>query len=156
MGGCVNQYWKGCIVFSQIILKHALISLMCYHVFWGQCWLQSVLFLLWPISDCLCVRELIIVYVVVPFGLRWRNIVVFWQVARQLQPSVIWIDDAEKTFYKKVPKLEKEVCLPAGREYVSLYSQSVEHLLNKLITFNSSWHTTLIPDHQLWYSSSFV
>ena len=31
------------------------------------------------------------------------------QVARQLQPSVIWIGDAEKTFYKKVPKPEKEV-----------------------------------------------
>ncbi|KAM4626953.1 dynein regulatory complex protein 11 [Discoglossus pictus] len=28
-------------------------------------------------------------------------------VARQLQPSVIWIGDAEKTFYKKVPKAEK-------------------------------------------------
>ncbi|KAK3557252.1 hypothetical protein QTP70_026097 [Hemibagrus guttatus] len=31
------------------------------------------------------------------------------KVARQLQPSVIWIGDAEKTFYKKVPKLEKEL-----------------------------------------------
>lgn len=30
-------------------------------------------------------------------------------MARQLQPSVIWIGDAEKTFYKKVPKLEKEM-----------------------------------------------
>ncbi|XP_072539024.1 dynein regulatory complex protein 11 isoform X2 [Salminus brasiliensis] len=31
------------------------------------------------------------------------------KVARQLQPSVIWIGDAEKTFYKKVPKAEKEM-----------------------------------------------
>ncbi|XP_062854166.1 dynein regulatory complex protein 11 [Trichomycterus rosablanca] len=31
------------------------------------------------------------------------------KVARQLQPSVIWIGDAEKTFYKKVPKPEKEM-----------------------------------------------
>ncbi|XP_066521553.1 dynein regulatory complex protein 11 isoform X1 [Hoplias malabaricus] len=31
------------------------------------------------------------------------------KVARQLQPSVIWIGDAEKTFYKKVPKVEKEM-----------------------------------------------
>ncbi|XP_053327352.1 dynein regulatory complex protein 11 [Spea bombifrons] len=30
------------------------------------------------------------------------------KVARQLQPSVIWIEDAEKTFYKKVPKTEKQ------------------------------------------------
>ncbi|KAG9339519.1 hypothetical protein JZ751_023661 [Albula glossodonta] len=31
------------------------------------------------------------------------------QVARLLQPSVIWIGDSEKTFYKKVPKTEKEM-----------------------------------------------
>ncbi|KAM4698591.1 dynein regulatory complex protein 11 [Rhinophrynus dorsalis] len=31
------------------------------------------------------------------------------KVARQLQPSVIWIEDAEKTFYKKVPKTEKQL-----------------------------------------------
>ncbi|KAM9305637.1 dynein regulatory complex protein 11 [Gastrophryne carolinensis] len=31
------------------------------------------------------------------------------KVARQLQPSVIWIEDAEKTFYKKVPKPEKQL-----------------------------------------------
>ncbi|XP_069472090.1 dynein regulatory complex protein 11 [Ambystoma mexicanum] len=30
-----------------------------------------------------------------------------FKVARQLQPSVVWIGDAEKTFYKKVPKQEK-------------------------------------------------
>uniref|UniRef100_A0A4W5KE42 ATPase AAA-type core domain-containing protein n=1 Tax=Hucho hucho TaxID=62062 RepID=A0A4W5KE42_9TELE len=34
-----------------------------------------------------------------------------FKVARQLQPSVIWIGDAEKTFYKKVPKLEKEAAV---------------------------------------------
>nr|XP_015214021.1 PREDICTED: IQ and AAA domain-containing protein 1 isoform X2 [Lepisosteus oculatus] len=32
-----------------------------------------------------------------------------FKVARQLQPSVVWIGDAEKTFYKKVPKPEKEM-----------------------------------------------
>ncbi|XP_053139125.1 dynein regulatory complex protein 11 isoform X6 [Hemicordylus capensis] len=31
------------------------------------------------------------------------------KVAKQLQPSVIWIGDTEKTFYKKVPKVEKEL-----------------------------------------------
>ncbi|XP_066483591.1 IQ and AAA domain-containing protein 1-like [Tiliqua scincoides] len=31
------------------------------------------------------------------------------KVARILQPSVIWVGDAEKTFYKKVPKEEKEL-----------------------------------------------
>lgn len=34
---------------------------------------------------------------------------IFTQVARLLQPSVILIEDAEKMFYKKVPKEEKEV-----------------------------------------------
>ncbi|XP_027696911.1 IQ and AAA domain-containing protein 1-like [Vombatus ursinus] len=32
-----------------------------------------------------------------------------FKVARLLQPSVIWIGNAEKTFYKKVPKEEKEM-----------------------------------------------
>ncbi|KAM9003140.1 dynein regulatory complex protein 11 [Sarcophilus harrisii] len=31
------------------------------------------------------------------------------KVARLLQPSVLWIGDTEKTFYKKVPKFEKEL-----------------------------------------------
>ncbi|KAM4024299.1 dynein regulatory complex protein 11 isoform 2-T2 [Anomaloglossus baeobatrachus] len=31
------------------------------------------------------------------------------KVARQLQPSIIWIEDAEKMFYKKVPKTEKQL-----------------------------------------------
>uniref|UniRef100_A0A8D0GKE3 IQ motif containing with AAA domain 1 n=1 Tax=Sphenodon punctatus TaxID=8508 RepID=A0A8D0GKE3_SPHPU len=31
------------------------------------------------------------------------------KVAKQLQPSVVWIGDTEKTFYKKVPKAEKEM-----------------------------------------------
>lgn len=31
------------------------------------------------------------------------------QVARQLQPSVVWIGDTEKTFYKKVPNAERKV-----------------------------------------------
>ncbi|XP_061081840.1 dynein regulatory complex protein 11 [Conger conger] len=41
-------------------------------------------------------------------GLQYILHVVF-KVARLLQPSVIWIGDAEKTFYKKVPKQEKEM-----------------------------------------------
>ncbi|CAK6958064.1 dynein regulatory complex protein 11 [Scomber scombrus] len=32
-----------------------------------------------------------------------------FKIARLLQPSVIWIEDAEKMFYKKVPKEEKEL-----------------------------------------------
>ncbi|KAG7260443.1 LOW QUALITY PROTEIN: hypothetical protein CRUP_029442 [Coryphaenoides rupestris] len=32
-----------------------------------------------------------------------------FKVARLMQPSVIWIGDAEKMFYKKVPKEEKEL-----------------------------------------------
>uniref|UniRef100_A0A8C4RZ76 Zgc:153738 n=1 Tax=Erpetoichthys calabaricus TaxID=27687 RepID=A0A8C4RZ76_ERPCA len=47
-------------------------------------------------------------------GLQMMLHMVF-KVARQLQPSVVWIDDAEKTFYKKVPKEEKEVNLDPKR-----------------------------------------
>ncbi|XP_077159520.1 IQ and AAA domain-containing protein 1-like isoform X3 [Paroedura picta] len=32
-----------------------------------------------------------------------------FKVARALQPSVLWVGNAEKTFYKKVPKEEKEL-----------------------------------------------
>lgn len=35
-----------------------------------------------------------------------------WQVARQLQPSVVWIGDTEKTFYKRVPNAERMVSAP--------------------------------------------
>lgn len=38
-----------------------------------------------------------------------------------LQPSVIWIGDTEKMFYKKVPKEEKEV------EYVSAQIKAEQH-----------------------------
>ncbi|XP_020830578.1 dynein regulatory complex protein 11 [Phascolarctos cinereus] len=31
------------------------------------------------------------------------------KVARLLQPSVVWIGETEKTFYKKIPKVEKEM-----------------------------------------------
>ncbi|XP_031414007.1 dynein regulatory complex protein 11 [Clupea harengus] len=41
-------------------------------------------------------------------GLQYLLHMVF-KVARQLQPSVVWIGDAEKTFYKKIPKMEKEM-----------------------------------------------
>ncbi|XP_039084536.1 dynein regulatory complex protein 11 [Hyaena hyaena] len=39
-------------------------------------------------------------------GLQMMLHVVF-KVARQLQPSVVWIGDTEKTFYKKVPSTER-------------------------------------------------
>ncbi|XP_051046728.1 dynein regulatory complex protein 11 isoform X2 [Phodopus roborovskii] len=39
-------------------------------------------------------------------GLQMMLHLVF-KVARQLQPSVVWIQDTEKTFYKKVPQAEK-------------------------------------------------
>ncbi|XP_032609500.1 dynein regulatory complex protein 11 isoform X1 [Hylobates moloch] len=39
-------------------------------------------------------------------GLQMMLHAVF-KVARQLQPSVVWIEDTEKTFYKKVPNAEK-------------------------------------------------
>ncbi|XP_075386246.1 dynein regulatory complex protein 11 [Tenrec ecaudatus] len=41
-------------------------------------------------------------------GLQMMLHVVF-KVARQLQPSVVWIGDTEKTFYKRVPNNEKEM-----------------------------------------------
>uniref|UniRef100_A0A8C4TDS3 IQ motif containing with AAA domain 1 n=1 Tax=Erpetoichthys calabaricus TaxID=27687 RepID=A0A8C4TDS3_ERPCA len=41
-------------------------------------------------------------------GLQMMLHMVF-KVARQLQPSVVWIGETEKTFYKKVPKAEKEM-----------------------------------------------
>ncbi|XP_078084803.1 dynein regulatory complex protein 11-like [Mustelus asterias] len=41
-------------------------------------------------------------------GLQMMIHLVF-KVARLLQPSVVWIDNAEKMFYKKVPKMEKEL-----------------------------------------------
>ncbi|KAM6452646.1 IQ and AAA domain-containing protein 1-like isoform 2-T2 [Liasis olivaceus] len=41
-------------------------------------------------------------------GLQMLIHMVF-KVARNLQPSVIWVGNAEKTFYKKVPKEEKEL-----------------------------------------------
>nr|XP_023422745.1 IQ and AAA domain-containing protein 1 [Cavia porcellus] len=40
-------------------------------------------------------------------GLQMMLQAVF-KVARQLQPSVVWIQDTEKTFYKKVPNTEKQ------------------------------------------------
>ncbi|XP_048454819.1 dynein regulatory complex protein 11 [Rhincodon typus] len=41
-------------------------------------------------------------------GLKMMIHMVF-KVARMLQPSVVWIDNAEKVFYKKVPKMEKQL-----------------------------------------------
>ncbi len=54
-----------------------------------------------------------------------------------MQPSVIWIGEAEKMFYKKVPKEEKEVkkCNPI----VDL--SSVEMTCNDLFPWFSFWYT---------------
>ncbi|XP_029789417.1 dynein regulatory complex protein 11 isoform X2 [Suricata suricatta] len=41
-------------------------------------------------------------------GLQMMLHVVF-KVARQLQPSVVWVGDTEKTFYKKVPSAERMI-----------------------------------------------
>uniref|UniRef100_A0A8C6CQ65 IQ motif containing with AAA domain 1 n=1 Tax=Moschus moschiferus TaxID=68415 RepID=A0A8C6CQ65_MOSMO len=41
-------------------------------------------------------------------GLQMMLHVVF-KVARKLQPSVVWIGDTEKTFYKKVPQAERKM-----------------------------------------------
>ncbi|XP_067890711.1 dynein regulatory complex protein 11 isoform X2 [Heterodontus francisci] len=41
-------------------------------------------------------------------GLQMMIHLIF-KVARLLQPSVVWIDNAEKIFYKKVPKMEKRL-----------------------------------------------
>lgn len=58
-------------------------------------------------------------------------IIIVAQVARLLQPSVIWIEDAEKMFYKKVPKEEKEVLLnmmsSGWHQYVALMLQLFSH-----------------------------
>ena len=40
------------------------------------------------------------------------NISVVYQVARQLQPSVVYVGDAERTFVKKVPKTDKVIRIP--------------------------------------------
>lgn len=58
---------------------------------------------------------------------------IFTQVARLLQPSVIWIGDAEKMFYKKVPKEEKEVSLSIMKtgvhHYVVLLFELFTHMV---------------------------
>lgn len=41
------------------------------------------------------------------------------EVARAWQPSVLWVGNTEKTFYKRVPKEEKEVSGVRGRGRVS-------------------------------------
>lgn len=52
------------------------------------------------------------------------------QVARQLQPSVVWIGDTEKIFYKKVPQAEKAVsafliCIETKQDPVGLSCKQV-------------------------------
>ena len=43
-----------------------------------------------------------------------------------MQPSVVWIGDAEKMFYKKVPKEEKEViCIGLAAENDLLSSEKI-------------------------------
>ncbi|XP_025032973.1 uncharacterized protein LOC103068057 isoform X3 [Python bivittatus] len=72
-----------------------------------------------PAPSMLDVRQNIALYAILPLdnvagkypgksGLQMLIHVVF-KVARNLQPSVIWVGNAEKTFYKKVPKEEKEL-----------------------------------------------
>ncbi|XP_004610952.2 dynein regulatory complex protein 11 [Sorex araneus] len=48
-------------------------------------------------------------------GLQMMLHLVF-KVAREFQPSVVWIGDTEKTFYKKVPQAEKAVSPPRKRQ----------------------------------------
>ncbi|EPY86111.1 hypothetical protein CB1_000327018 [Camelus ferus] len=60
-------------------------------------------------------------------GLQMMLHVVF-KVARQLQPSVVWIGDAEKTFYKKVPNSERESALLAGTQPVGTQERSCSGL----------------------------
>ncbi|CAH6791916.1 Iqca [Phodopus roborovskii] len=54
-------------------------------------------------------------------GLQMMLHLVF-KVARQLQPSVVWIQDTEKTFYKKVPQAEKLTTPPDPTSTLPLLS----------------------------------
>ncbi|GBO98291.1 Dynein regulatory complex protein 11 [Eumeta japonica] len=68
-------------------------------------------------SPCLGdVRQLIKEYCVLPLGAEYvransplvRSVLLtVMKVSRLLQPSVIWMDDAEKPFVKKIPKTDK-------------------------------------------------
>ncbi|XP_051986459.1 dynein regulatory complex protein 11 isoform X1 [Xyrauchen texanus] len=58
-------------------------------------------------------------------GLQYLLHMVF-KVARQLQPSIIWIGDAEKTFYKKVPKLEKEIEPKRLKKHLPKFLKSIK------------------------------
>ncbi|XP_069378087.1 dynein regulatory complex protein 11-like isoform X2 [Paralichthys olivaceus] len=49
-----------------------------------------------------------------------------FKVARLLQPSVIWIGDAEKMFYKKVPKEEKELDPQRLKKDLPKFVQSIK------------------------------
>lgn len=59
------------------------------------------------------------------------------QVARQLQPSVVWIQDTEKTFYKKVPQAEKRVSPPGCLVFIPDGSphKGTSPLLKKVLVF---------------------
>nr|XP_060639945.1 dynein regulatory complex protein 11 isoform X3 [Anolis sagrei ordinatus] len=66
-------------------------------------------------------------------GLQLMLHMVF-KVAKQLQPSVIWIGDTEKTFYKKVPKAEKEAWYaktPLGKARIKSLTESEESAKGK-------------------------
>ncbi|KAI7797548.1 IQ and AAA domain-containing protein-like [Triplophysa rosa] len=58
-------------------------------------------------------------------GLQTMLQMVF-KVARLMQPSVIWIGDAEKTFYKNVPKDEKELDPKRLTKYLSEILKSIK------------------------------
>ncbi|KAG7999489.1 Obscurin, partial [Nibea albiflora] len=72
-----------------------------------------------PMPSLSDVRQVLSLYAVLPLGsqvvhekaplIKAILLVGPAGVARLLQPSVIWIEDAEKMFYKKVPKEEKEL-----------------------------------------------
>ncbi|XP_062308782.1 dynein regulatory complex protein 11 isoform X3 [Osmerus eperlanus] len=68
-----------------------------------------------PMPSLSDVRQIMTLYAVLPLGkypgkngLALMLHMVF-KVARLMQPSVVWIGNAEKMFYKKVPKEEKEL-----------------------------------------------
>ncbi|XP_064441915.1 dynein regulatory complex protein 11 [Mirounga angustirostris] len=50
------------------------------------------------------------------------------KVARELQPSVVWIGDTEKTFYKKVPSAERMFAPSAGQVATLKKVPTYEHL----------------------------
>lgn len=70
------------------------------------------------------------------------------KVSRILQPSVIFIDGAEKPFYKKVPKPEKQFKPKKMKKYI--FKDLVKPILPEdrvmlLSTSNQPWNTAAKP-----------